>query len=101
MWREQIGDYNGAFVNSQEKEIYNCQSSFEEDEEDYNEVGEYGVEDVTSLEDILWPQKCLLNVHTYTKIVHQFEKERKRRKLGANFLLRGGITRPLQGHEAL
>jgi hypothetical protein len=53
MWREQIGDYDGAFVDSQEKEFYNCESSFEEDEDEDIDVGEYGAEDVTSLEEIL------------------------------------------------
>jgi hypothetical protein len=28
LWREQIGDYDGAFVDSQEKEFYNSESSF-------------------------------------------------------------------------
>jgi hypothetical protein len=98
MWREQIGDYDGAFVDSQEKEFYNCESSFEEDEEEDSEVGEYGAEDVISLEDILWPQECLYNMHTYTKTVHHFERKRKRRKLKANFLLQGGIARRVQGH---
>jgi hypothetical protein len=37
---------------------------FEEDEEEDIDVGEYGAEDVTSLEEILWPQECLHNVHT-------------------------------------
>ena len=41
MWKEQIGDYDGAVVDSQEKEFYNCESSFEEDEEEDNDVGEY------------------------------------------------------------
>jgi hypothetical protein len=97
MWREQIGDYDGAFVDSQEKEFYNCESSFEEDEEDDSEVGEYGVEDVTSLEDILGSHECLHNVYTYTRTIHQFQRERKRRKLNANSLLQGGIISPLQG----
>jgi hypothetical protein len=74
MSREQIGDYDGAFVDSQEKEFYNCLSSFQEDEEDHSEVKEYGAEDVTSLEDILWPQECLHNVYTYNKSIHQHQK---------------------------
>jgi hypothetical protein len=28
LWREQIGDYDGAFIDSQEKEFYNSESSF-------------------------------------------------------------------------
>jgi hypothetical protein len=96
MWREQIGDYDGAFVDSQEKEFYNCESSFEEDEEEDIDVGEYGAEDVTSLEEILWPQECLHNVHTYTTTIHQIERERKRRKLNANSLLQGRIAMSLQ-----
>jgi hypothetical protein len=70
-------------------------------EEDDNDVEEYGAKDVTSLEDILWPQECLLNVHTYTKTVHQIERKRKRRKLNANSLLQSGITGSLDSHEAL
>jgi hypothetical protein len=96
MWREQIGDYDGAFVDSQEKEFYNSKSSFDSDEEEDIDVGEYGAEDVTSLEEILWPQEYLHNVHTYTTTIHQIERERKRRKLNANSLLQGGIAMSLQ-----
>jgi hypothetical protein len=100
MWREQIGDYDGAFVDSQEKEFYNSESSFEEDEEEDIDVGEYGGEDVTSLEEILWPQECLHNVHTYTTTIHQIGRERKRRKLTANSLLQGEIAMSLQAPAA-
>jgi hypothetical protein len=70
-------------------------SSFEEDKEEDIDVGEYGGEDVTSLEEIFWPQECLHNVHTYTTTIHQIERERKRRKLTANSLLQGGIAMSL------
>jgi hypothetical protein len=53
------------------------QSSCEELNEDEYEAGDYGAEEVTSLEKILWPQECLQNVYTYTKNMHKFGRERK------------------------
>jgi hypothetical protein len=81
-WREQVGEYGGEFVDSQEQLFYESPSTCEEAQEDKFEEADYGDEEVASLEDMLWSQECMHNVHTYTKIVHKFEKERKRKRGG-------------------
>jgi hypothetical protein len=81
-WREQIGEYGGEFVDSQEYFFSESQSTYEEAQEDEFEEGDYGDEEVASLEDMLWPQECMHNVHAYTKIVHKFGRERKKKRRG-------------------
>jgi hypothetical protein len=64
-------------VGSQEQFFYDSPSTSEGAQEDKFEEGDYRDEEVASLEDMLWPQECMHNVHTYTKIVHKFEREEK------------------------
>ena len=73
----------------------NHHSTYEEVHEDEFEEGDYGDEEVANMEDKLWPHECMHNVHTYTKVVHKFEKERKRKR-GVRMHALGGITKPKQ-----
>jgi hypothetical protein len=82
-------------VDSQGQFFYESSSTCEEAHKDEFEEGDYGDEEVANLKDILWPQKCMYNVHTYTKIVHKFERERDEKENGGIYAL-GGISNTRQ-----
>jgi hypothetical protein len=64
-WKEEIGEYNEDYFDSQEREVCGTQSNCEElEEEDFDE-GEFGTAEVRSLEDLWWPKESLHNMESY------------------------------------
>jgi hypothetical protein len=65
--RKEIGDYNGAFFDSQEANLYVSTSSCKELEGDDFEKEYYAPDESASLEEYWWPEECLHNVKNFKK----------------------------------
>jgi hypothetical protein len=63
--REEIGEYDGVYIDSQEKELYAIHSSCEKLNEDDFQEGEYTTDELRSLKDLWWPEEYMYNMDTY------------------------------------
>ena len=82
--REDIGDYNGSYIDSQKKDLFASPSSHEELEED-NFIEEEYANDVRNLEDIWWFTECMHNVHIFSRSNKRMEREGKRKREDRDF----------------
>jgi hypothetical protein len=96
---EDIGEYDGDYIDSQENFLYASHLSCEELEaEDFME-GDYANDEVRSLEDIWWPAECMHSVHTFSRSNERRERGRKKKRGECGFSMGRDLAPELGGFE--
>jgi hypothetical protein len=91
---EDIGEYDGDYIDSQENFLYASHLSCEELEaEDFME-GDYANDEVRSLEDIWWPAECMHSVHTFSRSNERRERGRKKKRGECGFSMGEALGPP-------